>query len=129
MKGDDTGNSISYLNPYINEHTVIYWVYEHLNEINDDYIGFCHYRRLFDVPENETLNKNTIFINPLGLSTSMSTQFLMNHDPHVIRTFGEFIRKFMNNDNIQFLARFLESKILFSANMFIMHKDRFKQYM
>lgn len=56
MRGDNIGDSISPINPYLNEHTVIYNVIRNpdLYQLEDeDYIGFCHYRRFFGVSTNE----------------------------------------------------------------------------
>ena len=132
MKGDNEGKNVSVLNPYINEHTVIYWVGQHLNEIQDDYIGFCHYRRYFDIPENEKIHENTIYINQMNFSISNTLYYLINHDPNVCRTLSEFIQKFMRSTDQKTLNQFfsfLDSKILFSGNMFIMHRNKFKEYM
>ncbi|EFO2987654.1 hypothetical protein DQ148_25050, partial [Escherichia coli] len=43
--GDDTGDNISDKNGTFNELTLIYWVWK--NTTNQDYVGFCHYRRYF----------------------------------------------------------------------------------
>ena len=140
MQGDDIGENISTLNPYINEHTVIYWVGKHLDKIKDDYIGFCHYRRLFNIPEeneiipstgNSQLNENTIYINKMTFGISNGLYFLLNHDPNTVRTFSEFIQKFIRTfpNNVNDFVSFLNSNILFSGNMFIMHKNLFKKYM
>ena len=130
IQGDNIGNNISSLNPYINEHTVIYWVGQHLDEIKDDYIGFCHYRRLFDIPNNEQAAENKIFVNQMKFSISNGLYFLINHDPNTVRTFSEFIQKFMrtSNQNMTNILSFLNSNVLFSGNMFIMHKNQFKKY-
>ncbi len=42
--GDDTGDNISGLNPYINEVTAHYWLWKHTNHA---IIGLNHYRRFF----------------------------------------------------------------------------------
>ncbi len=42
--GDDTGDNISYKNPYYCELTGLYWAYRNLK---CDYIGLVHYRRYF----------------------------------------------------------------------------------
>ena len=52
MIGDDTGDNISELNRYFCELTAIYWAWKNYDKLgNPDYIGLCHYRRLF--AENE----------------------------------------------------------------------------
>ena len=42
--GDDTGDSISELQPYINELVVLYWIWKNTSH---EYVGLCHYRRYF----------------------------------------------------------------------------------
>lgn len=42
--GDDTGDNISELNPWINECTALYWMWKHADS---EYIGLQHYRRYF----------------------------------------------------------------------------------
>lgn len=49
MIGDDTGDNISYLNRYLCEMSGIYWAWKNYDKLgNPDYIGFMHYRRIFD---------------------------------------------------------------------------------
>ena len=42
--GDDTGDNISRLNPFLNECTALYWFWRHSEA---SYIGLVHYRRYF----------------------------------------------------------------------------------
>ena len=76
-QGDDQGDNISELNPYINELTALYWIWKHDNE--HAYIGLNHYRRYFNwhgLPDTEALldeetvlkvmeNYDVIISNPL----------------------------------------------------------------
>ena len=56
---DDIGDNIADKNHFYNEMTSVYWVYKHIDECSSyDYIGFMHYRRLF---EFHKLNK-TAFV-------------------------------------------------------------------
>ena len=58
--------------------------------------------------------------------------FLINHDPNTVRVFSEFIQKMFRafgNNTINSFINFLNSNILYSGNMFIMHKNQFKEYM
>ncbi|MGN0308653.1 MAG: DUF4422 domain-containing protein [Lachnospiraceae bacterium] len=50
--GDDTGDSISHLNPCFCELTGMYWLWK--NYANTDFIGICHYRRYL-INEKEEL--------------------------------------------------------------------------
>lgn len=132
MLGDNTGNNISKFNPYINQHSVIYWVGNNLDKVNDEYIGFCHYRRLFDIPDNESIDKNTIYVNNMQCGISNALYFLINHDPNTVRIFSEFCQKYIRSNSSQIINEFitfLNSNNLYSGNMFIMHRDQFKEYM
>jgi len=67
--GDDTGDNISRLNPYLNEITALYWLWKNTSH---NLIGFVHYRRFFTADgENilttdkakELLRENDIIVN------------------------------------------------------------------
>ena len=49
FQSETNGVNISSLNKYYAEMTGIYWVFKNkINDhSNDDWIGFCHYRRLW----------------------------------------------------------------------------------
>ncbi|MDE5944144.1 MAG: DUF4422 domain-containing protein [Rikenella sp.] len=50
--GDDTGDNISRKNPLYCEMTAAYWAWK--NDRDSDYIGLCHYRRVFSMKRPKT---------------------------------------------------------------------------
>lgn len=56
------GISLNYAQLYFNEWVTQYYVWK--NQIKSDYVGFCHYRRKFDVDENieNILKSNDIYM-------------------------------------------------------------------
>ena len=65
---DKTGINISNKNPYYGEYTFHYWIWKnYINKINEEWVGFCQYRKFFskninpkDVKDFEALNSTTI---------------------------------------------------------------------
>lgn len=47
MIGDDTGDNISEKNSSYSEMTAHYWIWKNVHDI--EYVGLCHYRRLFGI--------------------------------------------------------------------------------
>jgi len=68
----------------------------------------------------------------MQFSIANSVYFLLNHDPNTNRTFSEFVQRYIrisDNKSVNEFIYFLNSNILYSGNMFIMHKNQFKEYM
>ena len=69
--GDDTGDNISYLNPFLDETTVLYWIWKNTTHTHT---GFVHYRRFFMLDKEENFDVNKI------LSTTEILNILDEYD-------------------------------------------------
>ncbi len=72
--GDDTGENISSLNPYLNELTALYWVWHNAPE---DIVGIAHYRRFFS-------NKGSNQFHVEDILTSDQARQMLNHYDMII---------------------------------------------
>lgn len=120
---DNVGDNISFLNPYFNETTALYWIGTHLKELgNPDYIGLHHYRRIFDLEKDVLpfLNPNVMILNHERLALNMVDFLDLCHDSG--QTFAQTAKKLFRVD-ISFIDQcvkdFCNDKWYFSRNLFV----------
>ncbi|HDZ5101202.1 TPA: DUF4422 domain-containing protein, partial [Campylobacter jejuni] len=102
MIGDDTGDNISHLNRYFCELTGIYWAWKNYDKLgNPDYIGFMHYRRIFDfcgesikLPVNKEFN-----ISELDYIDDFDKNKYLNQED-IINTILNYNRVVIKSQNI-----------------------------
>jgi len=101
-------------------------------ELND-YIGFCHYRKYFafkdDIPDmDEIFSKfDVITAYPLTLKKTIKGQYISCHNIEDLYIVGGILAE-KYPKYTKFWQAFLNSKILFPYNMFIMKKADFIDY-
>lgn len=127
---DNTGDNISERNGNYSECTAIYWMWKNAPE--KDYIGLCHYRRHFDLEEEE--------LRCLGDS---NVDVLVTSPTFVRETIGTFFSTLIPKADIQVLLdainskcpeyapsaeKFFASRFYPPCNLFIMRYDLFQEY-
>ena len=85
--GDDTGDNISYKNPFYCELTAHYWVWK--NTQLGDYIGFMHYRRHFNFSEDQHKAEDVWgMVNRKEINAEYESEFGLNADA-IAKCIGE----------------------------------------
>ena len=137
FENENNGINISHLNKYYAELTGIYWVFK--NKIkqhnDDDWIGFCHYRRLW---LNAVLNKkisfsniysklllkyntsfnnfDTFLIDPIYLKNEkLIDHFKNNHGKEIF----EFLHEILDNELYEDFINYGDQRKFSPCNMFI----------
>ena len=144
--GDDTGDNISDLNPYLNELTALYWIWK-----NDkhDLIGISHYRRYFTTRASTAFDQNEILTiecaRELLRSCDMiigSEAYSQNSQRGLITFDAEFdaaladaaidaIKKMLERHQPNYVDAFeqvMSNQTLFGCNMMITRKHVFDAY-
>ena len=140
--------NIAHLNKYYGELTGFYWVWKNkINELDeDDFIGFCHYRKLWLDYKSNTKNKsslksvyenllksdNKIFnkveviqVQPITFKDrSLLDDFKIIHKNKALEKSLDFLE---DSIRLKFLE-FLKKNELFPLNMFIAKKPLFIKY-
>ena len=141
IDGDDTGDNISELNPWLNEFTVLYWIWK-----NDrhDFIGLAHYHRFFASPKSKygdffpldkdealeiledydiILGEPASFVGTIFVSTSE------NCEPNDVAI--KILEKYIGIYQPDYLETFIKMKSIrkmFSKNMFVTRWQIFDAY-
>lgn len=128
MIGDDSGDNISEKNPMYCELTAQYWAWKNLKNV--EYIGFCHYRRFFDI---KTEDMERI----LQQKDAIVIEFLFDHPTwremvHFVTvedmTIMLMVIRKKYPEYEETLLKYMNGHTFYGKNMFICKKAFFDQY-
>ena len=136
--GDDTGDNISRLNVYLNEHTALYWMWKNTRHTT---LGLCHYRRFFTTSSDTTyaydkilsredalkiLERYDIIVSEVYFGGLTQREWIINDCGEALTTLGEaIIRKHLLQTQPDYVDAFdyvLSSSTLYKCNLFITRK-------
>lgn len=121
----DSNDNISYLNPYLNEATMLYYIWKNWDKIgNPDYIVVGHYRRVLNV-QIDKINRNNIFVvRTIPFKSFKTIKYrsipYFQNEYHILN----------NNLYYHFLKNVLNEKYCVpTGNMISYYKNDFYEYM
>jgi len=126
---DNTGDNISFLNNKFCETTGIYWIWKNYKNLDNlEYIGFQHYRRIFDFTEiNEFIKDYDMVVPVEELDYSLEEQFVMYHgDKNLILLKNVFSELYPEESGL--FCQYLREKVGYFYNIFIFKTYLFKEY-
>ena len=138
--GDDTGDNISDLNPYLNEITALYWLWKNTSHT---IVGLSHYRRFFSadgknfLTEKEILSmleSYDIIVPALGMHRAPSFEVLRDDicgEEGIVSFSENIIRKNIMRTQPDYLEAFnykMNSPTNFYKNMFVTRRSVFDAY-
>lgn len=136
---ESTLQSIHSKNSTMNELTIWYWLWKNKDLIQlPNYIGYNHYRRLFNLKDVIDIDKYDIVVgnsrrykNPQTKNFEPRSQYYRNHVKNDLLLF-ESILKQINQQAYSFFENFLDNgprgELYAPCNMFVMKKDIFFKY-
>ena len=126
---DNVGDNISSKNRQYCELTALYWVWKN---IDSEYIGLSHYRRRFDISDDEIkwIAKNkvdAVVTIPVINTRGIGEQYGLDHSSEDWRILKEELHRFWPEYDESF--DFVQRQIYFyPCNMFIMRKKMLNDY-
>ena len=133
--GDDTGESISELNPFYGELTGLYWLWKNYQDV--DLIGVCHYRRYFfdgsgklmtkDEYETELEDADVLVSDPIYAPKPYLEYYGDAHNVNDMILAGKIIQKLYPDDSWAF-DEIMQGRKYYFGNLCVMRKQLFDDY-
>ena len=145
--GDDTGDNISKLNPYLNELTALYWIWKNVRQ---EFVGIAHYRRFFSNQSRvefdakniltgeqarEMLKEFDMLVGAEAMFPSNTQRGVMvfdaEYDEKLARKAVNLIKKMLERHQPEYVDSFeqiMNGQCLFPCSMMITRKYVFDAY-
>ena len=101
----------------------LYWLWKN-DIVKTDYIGFCHYRRYFEIGDDieDLLDKDSVFLPEPVMVINLLHQYKTCHNDADFK----IIQKYIKREYPKYYSTDID--LLFRYNMFIMHRSHFNEY-
>lgn len=128
---DNAGENISAKNAIYSECTALYWMWK--NAPKTDYIGLCHYRRHFDMSENDLIRLIDSDIDVLVTTPTFVNETIRSFFIGFVPWADEYyLLKAIETIHPEYLPEakiFLNSRLFPPCNLSIMKYELFQKYM
>lgn len=127
---DNTGDNISEKNGSYCELTALYWAWKNLKDV--DYIGLCHYRRYFDLPNKKIYKAiesgEILLAKPVILSTTVYNELVYWTSLEDSTIFIDSLLTLFPEYKDDVISYYFLSNKFSQCNMMLMHRELFDEY-
>ena len=121
---DDTGDNISSRNRRYSEMTAFYWMWKNAKA---DYLGLCHYRRLWVdldgiVEKLRTTDVDAVLPLPTLCEHSVYEDYLLKHIPDVWRPMMDVLKE-QSPEYYEASKEIFKGRIFYASNMCILKRE------
>lgn len=121
---DDTGDNISERNRRYSEATALYWMWKNASV---DYLGLCHYRRLWVnldgiVEKLRTTDVDAVLPLPTLCEHSVYEDYLLKHIPDVWRPMMDVLKE-QSPEYYETSKEIFQGRIFYASNMCILKRE------
>lgn len=126
---DDMGRNISAKNKQYCELTALYWIWKNAKA---EYVGLCHYRRWFDISQEEAgylsgSDVDVVLTTPILNFPDVKTVYFRDHEEHDWQVMMDILREFASEYYETACASF-NGIYYYPYNMLIAKKEIFDAY-
>ncbi|MBO6304223.1 MAG: DUF4422 domain-containing protein [Selenomonadaceae bacterium] len=122
---DDTGDNISYRNLRYSEMTAFYWMWK--NDITSDYLGICHYRRLWAdldgiINKLQTVDIDAVLPLPTLCEHSVYEDYMLKYIPTAWQPMMEVLKR-LSPEYYEASKKIFDDRIFYASNMCILKRN------